>query len=763
MRQYKTTIALLMVLAFAVPAVLGGCTNSGGGDLKPNLPPSVWLSSAPPEGTTDKYTIHLYWGGWDPDGEIAYYEYAITDNQTGTFDPQDTTSTADFHPWHRVVANDSVFTFSADVLAEPSTTSLVAEFRRSHTFFVRAVDEQGLPSREPAYRSFTARTLSPEVSIQVPKRNGLNPALVPSITTFRWTAQDYVDNLLSPQDPDSVQWALVPADIGYSQTIDWLRTSPDAESAWKPWVSYKAPQDAGKFWTTNPLDLGPYVFAVRAKDEAGAVTPVLDEIYNVRRVRVSRRSSGPTLKVSNQYMGTVNTTICNSPLIIIDLPAGVPMQFSWEASADAYGGIVSGYRYGWDIADLSDPEQWETDYTPFLTTRVTSPARTFYFGTHSFAVEVVDNSGFCSRSEIKINIVQFTLQKNLILFDDFFADNNTSAGWNGSGKGILPNDAEHDAFWVDMLSNLAGFDPDADVMEVFQGSLVPLTRVADYKSIIWNVFSDKGAISNADLPKLYEFIQYRPKNPTTTVSGKREPNLLALFMAAGGHVFLNGLQPLSNVVDRTLGAGVRYPLIYKYELEGAQGPTRPDIDHPIGDQSFGYNEMCVDVVDYCMLDARTRRNDQTYCNVLTSRRLSGNVRHDDTMREAYPLDPNFPKLTLRPEAAGAGKAYNESIKGLDAEIYNPAYFRVLCEYVPDEPRDCFQPIYGLECLDKLEPIYRQPIAFYTSVFQDRVAEVPGAVGARSVVWGFPPVYFKPSEVKPAIERILFDEWQLPRK
>jgi hypothetical protein len=754
---------LLIVFAAAVPVVLAGCSDSGGGDPIDNLAPNVWLSSAPPEGTTEKYTVHLYWGGWDPDGEIAYYEYAITDNETGTFDPADTTRVGDVNPWRKVVANDSVFTFSADILAEPNTTKMVSEFKRSHTFFVRAVDGHGMPSREPAYRSFTSRTLSPEVTIQVPRRSGLNPALVPAITTFRWVAQDYVDNLLTPQDPDSVQWALVSAGAGYTQTIDWLRTSPDAAAAWGPWVDYKAPEDKGRFWTTNPLDLGPYVFAIRAKDEAGAVTPVLDELYNVRRVRVSRRSSGPTLKVSNQYLGTVTTTICNSPLVILDLPAGVPMQFCWEASADTYGGLVSGYRYGWDIADLSDPEQWETDYTPFTTTRACSPPRTFFFGTHSFAVEVVDNSGICARTEIKINIIQFTLQKNLILFDDFFADKNSAAGWNGTGKGVLPNDAEHDAFWVDMLSQVEGFDPNVDVLEVFQGATVPLTTVADYKSVVWSVFSDKGSISNADLPKLYEFIQYRPKNPSTSVAGKREPNMMALFMAAGGHIFISGLQPMSSVVERNLAPGARYPLIYKYELEGVQGPTRPDLDRPIGDESFGYNEMCVDVVDYCVLDARTRRNEGTYCNVLTTRRLAGNVRRDDTMREAHPLDPAFPRLTFRIEAAGPNKAYNETVKGIDAEIYNPRYFAQLCEYVPTVTRDCFEPIYGLECLDKVEPIYRQPIAFWSSAFADRVAEVPGAVGARSVVFGFPPVYFNPDEVRPAIEHILFDEWQLPRK
>jgi hypothetical protein len=55
------------------------------------------------------------------------------------------------------------------------------------------------------------------------------------------------------------------------------------------------------------------------------------------------------------------------------------------------------------------------------------------------------------------------------------------------------------------------------------------------------------------------------------------------------------------------------------------------------------------------------------------------------------------------------------------------------------------------------------VAFWTSTFAGVISDdIPNAVAARSAVFGFPPVYFTPSEVKPAIEYIIFDEWQLPR-
>jgi hypothetical protein len=69
----------------------------------------VWLAAGPPEGSTSTYRITMFWGGWDPDGEIKKYQYRVTNN-VGIFNPADTVGM----PWHDVIGNDSTFTFSAD-------------------------------------------------------------------------------------------------------------------------------------------------------------------------------------------------------------------------------------------------------------------------------------------------------------------------------------------------------------------------------------------------------------------------------------------------------------------------------------------------------------------------------------------------------------------------------------------------------------------------------------------------------------------------
>ncbi len=749
---------------------LASCTSTDReGVPKPNQPPKVWLAAAPPEGTVNQYTIHMFWGGWDPDGEIAYYEYAITDNGLGSFNPADTTGK---DKWHRVYANDSTFTFTADSLADPGTAELEAEFRRTHTFFIRAVDEQGMASREPAYRSFTARTISPRVQITVPLNRGTQPALVPPISTFKWTARDQIADEFTVQDPESVQWAMVNTDQfqgaadRFAAALAFLNDDSASADVWSPWTWYGAPGDSGKFWTTPTMPFGSYMFAIRAKDEAGAVTPVMDENFNARRVTVSRRSTGAILTVSNEFLGNVQASTCATPIVIADLPAGVGMTFSITADASSYGGTVAGYRYGWDITDFNDPKQWEIDFTPFTSSIATTPTRTFFFGSHTFTAEVVDNSGFCSRVSIKLNIVQFSMSKPLLLVDDYALDKDLrQSGWNNPRNlGGGPSDDEHDQFWADMLADVDGFDPTVDQLEVTNTSRMPLTTFADYKSIIWSVWSNKSSTNPSVLPLLNQFILYRRESTGTgVVVGRQSPNLLSLFMAAGGHLMIAGAHPVSNVISRgILGNNpLHYPVLTLYDMEGRQTETRTyQTDDPVGVKGFGYRELCVDILDYAILSLNERRGEDDVCSMVFVR--NGESAQVSGMRAAFPIDPNFPRLELRPEAADPGRRYAPSGVGYDAELYNTQYFYDACLYATG-PRSCFQPIYAMECTDRTLPVYGQPVAFWTTTMADRVAEVPGAVAARSVVFGFPPVYFKPAQVKPAMDYILFNEWQLPRR
>ena len=71
-----------------------------------------------------------------------------------------------------------------------------------------------------------------------------------------------------------MRWILLPrVEFGgsFDQAFAYIRENPDAEE-WSDWHAYDSPE--GRAWTPPPLDYGFYLFAVQAKDEAGAVTAV---------------------------------------------------------------------------------------------------------------------------------------------------------------------------------------------------------------------------------------------------------------------------------------------------------------------------------------------------------------------------------------------------------------------------------------------------------------------------------------------------------
>ncbi len=607
---------------------------------------------------------------------------------------------------------------------------------------------------------------------------GLNPAQVPPITTFQWRGTDFISTLGETQDPDSVRWIVVSREReefndDWGKVEAYIQTNPDAVE-WSEWHYYQARGDTGKFFTTPPLDFGPYMFAVQVKDEAGAVSPVFDRTKNMARFLVSTRSTGPVFTVRNEFLGTIVTSSPNTTPTILDLPAGVAMQFEFEADASSYGGIVSGFRYGWDILDLNDDEQWEIDFTPFIGDVAKAPARTFFFGSHTFNVEVVDNSGFKSRVGVTINVVPFTMTRGLRVIDDVIEGKTTSFASSG---GALAGSGERNAFWVEVLDNVAGFDPAQDVFTVGIGNpTVPITQVADYQNIIWNSTASHNFNSSSVVAEMIRFKD--PGQPSS--GGKSSPNIPALFMAAGGHLLLAGQEALTMTINRLSFSTTppAYPVIFRYELTGDQDGSYTDDNNDVGkfgvgERGFAYRECCVNVLDIAYIanpgSVRREPGDPpgTACPVRLIRSHIGRL---DGLRTAIPIDPAFPPLNLRPKVAGdATKFYHETKLGLNCDIYNPQYFADLTdcggekgvtEYVP--ARGCFQPIYGLGCLDQSSVVFGATVAFWTTQFAGRVPDV-GGVAARSAVWGFQPVMMNPDEVKAALAVILHDEWQLQRK
>src|SRR5262245_33205993 len=100
-----TRIAASQLLLVAVAVLVGaGCSKKLVTQLVPNQPPEVRLATAPVRSDPNRpdfYAYTMQWSGYDPDGRVDHFVYAI-DPESLTYSPADTT-------WHNTVKNEQLF------------------------------------------------------------------------------------------------------------------------------------------------------------------------------------------------------------------------------------------------------------------------------------------------------------------------------------------------------------------------------------------------------------------------------------------------------------------------------------------------------------------------------------------------------------------------------------------------------------------------------------------------------------------------------
>jgi hypothetical protein len=188
------------------------------------------------------------------------------------------------------------------------------------------------------------------------------------------------------------------------------------ESRWSKWVPYKNPH--GRMTTVgegNTLALNrSHIFAVQAQDHSGGVTTVFDRRANVRQFIVSM-VAGPLLRITEPLIGERFFLGMNLQPEGVSYPKGLEMNFSWQADASAYGGQIVGYRYGWDVADINNKNDWEVK---FSLENTSAPPIAFQSGIHTLYVEALDNMGAITLGRIEISLISSTVERNLPRVDD---------------------------------------------------------------------------------------------------------------------------------------------------------------------------------------------------------------------------------------------------------------------------------------------------------------------------------------------------------
>ena len=588
---------------------------------RPNRPPETILSASPPDSTYGTvYRIQLFWSGADADGTVDHYDFITIDHPAARDsihgDPGDpnrvdvTVPAADDPRWQAISGNDTLIVSVADTLrmnpipppgvdtdpeiAEHNRLVRLRNFERWHTFFVRAVDNEGEVDPTPEYVSFNSRTLAPEVGLTRPIDANAFEFSGPQIIVFNWDGQDpvgdgsFIDPIASRVTKDlvAVRRNTSLEYVGYPDTLYKL-----PQSAWSLWKRWDAVDGSGKRYVSPRLETvegstrGFYLFAVQAMDEAGAVTPVFDATTpgknNVARVRVFE-GLGATLIVDEQFLGQYRFVGASNPRPLA-IAAGQPVRFRWRGDAESYGGSIVAYRYGWNLSNPDDDQLWDQQWCE---TCIASPVRVFNSGTQRFYLETRDNAGTVTRGVFELTVYQVTRRRDLLLVDD---------------TDVFPGDEvfeeEEDTRWLRVIEELRlrqpfNFDSrlGADLYDVnltFREP-PPISKVFDYKTIVWMARAASGG--SIALKKLAAwFDPFIPENDNRVGPF----NYLATYLENGGEFWLSGQQPTSYLWE--FARGQRQP--YPFNVTNWDDPNTP---HPqedsVGVSSFLWR-MGVEAVD----------------------------------------------------------------------------------------------------------------------------------------------------------------------
>ena len=496
-----------------------------------NHRPHVNVTGGPPQGGVSNYYVTISWVGWDEDGVVKYFIYAIDDTTR----------------WTEIRELEQTFVFAADSLREGE------EFGRWHTFWIKAVDNDGASSL-PDYLTFDARTIAPKTTILAPTCDAEGPVLcqgpLPLGTSVRilWEGED-PDSRDPDKKPVAYQWRLLNlSKAGFlagcsdmtSTCVNLLNDtpeySPDSTSFWSEPTTQTEIRftnlQAGAFW----------LFGVRAIDEAGAVEPFPHMWGNAIYFRTMPGYGIPYLTICQG--SACHEYPSDGPVWQLIASVNKQINLTWSGDASPYGGTISGYRWGVDIENLDDPSQWETGWSPDNTSASLSFSQP---GLHRVYVQVKDYADNVQLGIVELDVREFLFDRDVLYVDDYFD--------------IMPNDAAHDAFISAILTRCRQYTDSIYVFNTYPSGpggvprewsgqlIVPtLEDLTRYKFVIWDCYGPQN-------------------NYTVGLEEVVRLGILQLYLEAGGRLWVYGSQILKAAVtgDFYGNPSYGYPLDFSGE------------------------------------------------------------------------------------------------------------------------------------------------------------------------------------------------------
>lgn len=554
------------VLACAVLAcsVLSGCQNRINLTPHENTRPFVKFTRAPQRsGDLYDYSYQMDWTGFDPDGEVTGFVYAIDPPAPSAAVPEPDTA------WVATTAFGGSFQFhaTAPLPGTPGTPLRAAGF---HVFVLEAVDDHGLRS-VPAIVAFNSSTIAPSVSIVSPIPSSRSRTYVPPSFVVTWEGSD-LDGVHTHK-PVAYRVKLLTASTPITPQL--LSFFPDTllnyyvPRGWATWDSLGP--DVSAYTIHDLLPQQDFVFVVIAFDEAGAYTPYVSPDVNALQFRSLYASNGgPRITIFNDfftytYLNPVYAPADSRTWVELEVPAGIPLDFHWTAAL-LPGAYIKAYRWVLDAENLDDDtprtnERTDTSHWSVATSDNQS-ATIGPFDTardHFLYVEADDTNGLRSLGIVHFTVAAAAFDRPLAICDDTrLPVDRRSPGTTGcidQPIGRFPTAAELDTFLyarggvpircypagsVSRRGLFRSYDFDTLNMRTGRSDLTPsLTQLARYRHLIWlvNPSASTKTGGGSDISNGMTALAY--------MNAAGHLNSLAAYLKMGGEVWLAGGGALS--------------------------------------------------------------------------------------------------------------------------------------------------------------------------------------------------------------------------
>lgn len=249
-------VIFTLLLFFAIVMLFIQCTKKPPDEPVFNQPPETFLANVPPDSSYIYHARLIFWYGTDEDGIVVRYDWAIDDT---VYNPNIAGS-----GWHSLYMDSTLATQDTIAFEAPLPDTIY-----SHTFYVRAVDNDNLPDPTPARRIFNTSNIPPNTRF----------VSIPVDSTQRFILQDATDLWQGI----NFEWTAVDSDMVFPAQFQFLwgknHIVPDSiPSMNDPRWSTPVEEQSHYFTGQNaPYEEGYHTVYVRAMDDAGSVDPSLSD------------------------------------------------------------------------------------------------------------------------------------------------------------------------------------------------------------------------------------------------------------------------------------------------------------------------------------------------------------------------------------------------------------------------------------------------------------------------------------------------------